>query len=92
MAHNLDPKLCVFAVDLVVGMTSLSRHEAAVLRIPAVSAYSMLSVLSEDALTRRRLGNGISPFHWDEVVGRRCARALEKEHILRWEDLAPGRR
>lgn len=45
-------------------------------------------VLTAEDVTYKRPGSGISPLHWDEVIGRRTARALESDHILRWQDLA----
>lgn len=45
--------------------------------------------LSEGMLTYKRPGTGVSPVHWDEVIGRRLARALERDHVLQWEDLEP---
>ena len=50
------------------------------------------SVVDQGALTCKRPGTGISPLHWDEVIGRRALRPLEADHVLRWDDLAgpPG--
>ena len=45
-------------------------------------------VLSEKLLTYKRPGTGVSPVHWDAVIGRRAARDLEKDHVLQWTDLA----
>lgn len=45
-------------------------------------------VLTPDDLMPKRPGTGISPLHWDDVIGRRVARALEPDAILRWEDLS----
>jgi N-acetylneuraminate synthase len=45
-------------------------------------------VLTEQMLTYKRPGTGVSPMHWDEVIGRRTARDLERDHVLQWEDLA----
>jgi N-acetylneuraminate synthase len=46
-------------------------------------------VICEQDLTYKRPGTGISPLHWDEVVGLRAARALPEDHILQWQDLIP---
>ena len=43
-------------------------------------------VLAED-LTYKRPATGISPVYWDDVVGRKAARDLEPDEILKWEDL-----
>ena len=45
-------------------------------------------VLTETMLTYKRPGTGVSPLHWDAVIGRRVARDLERDHVLQWEDLA----
>ena len=47
------------------------------------------AVLEAPMLTCKRPGSGISPLYWDEVIGRRIARPLDADHVLRWEDLAP---
>jgi sialic acid synthase SpsE len=46
--------------------------------------------LTEAMLTYKRPGTGVSPIHWDEVIGRRSVRDLERDHVLQWEDLAPA--
>lgn len=43
--------------------------------------------LEASDLTCKRPGTGISPLHWDEVVGRKVARNLNSDDILQWEDL-----
>jgi len=43
--------------------------------------------LTESVLTYKRPGTGVSPVHWDAVIGRRVARDLERDHVLQWEDL-----
>lgn len=45
-------------------------------------------VLGGHNLVCKRPAHGISPVHWDEVVGRKVIRDLEDDHILQWEDLA----
>ena len=45
--------------------------------------------LSEADITCKRPAHGISPLHWDEVVGRTVSRDLEEDHILHWSDLGP---
>ena len=39
-------------------------------------------------LTYKRPGTGISPLHWDEVLGRTVARAMQADDVLQWEFLA----
>lgn len=41
-------------------------------------------------LTYKRPGTGVSPMHWDEVLNRRTAAALQADHVLQWQDLAPS--
>ena len=47
-------------------------------------------VLTEAMVTCKRPGTGISPLHWDEVLGRRTSRALEADTVLAWSDLEPA--
>ena len=44
--------------------------------------------ISEADITYKRPGSGVSPLHWDEVIGRRTARALAADDVLQWSDLA----
>ena len=37
-------------------------------------------------LTCKRPGTGISPLHWDDVIGRIASNDLEADRVLRWED------
>lgn len=46
--------------------------------------------LSAADLTYKRPGTGVSPLHWDEVLGRRVAVALPADHVLQWQDLLPA--
>ena len=43
--------------------------------------------LTESMLTYKRPGTGVSPLHWDFVIGQRVVRDLERDHVLQWEDL-----
>jgi N-acetylneuraminate synthase len=45
------------------------------------------AVLTEAMLTCKRPGSGVSPMHWDAIIGRVVARNLREDHILKWEDL-----
>jgi len=38
-------------------------------------------------LTYKRPAHGISTAFWDQVVGRKAARDLAEDHVLRWEDI-----
>ena len=44
-------------------------------------------MLAERDMTYKRPGTGISPLHWDEVLGRKTVQALEADHVLQWQDL-----
>lgn len=44
-------------------------------------------ILTEDNLTYKRPGTGISPLDWDKVLGMRVSNDLEMDHILQWKDL-----
>lgn len=44
--------------------------------------------LSTTDLTYKRPGVGVSPQHWDSIIGRTTARTLKADHILQWADLA----
>jgi sialic acid synthase SpsE len=46
--------------------------------------------LTAEDLTYKRPGTGVSPLHWDEVLNRRTATALQTDHVLQWRDLAPA--
>ena len=43
--------------------------------------------LTEEMLICLRPAFGISPIHWDEVIGKATVRPLESDHILTWGDL-----
>ena len=45
------------------------------------------AVITEAMLTCKRPGTGVSPVHWDSIIGRRTAKALEQDHVLQWDDL-----
>lgn len=49
------------------------------------------TVLRAEHLICKRPAHGISPLHWDEVVGRRIVGDREEDHVLQWGDLAPAR-
>lgn len=45
------------------------------------------TILTEEMLTTKRPGVGISPLNWDDVIGQRLLRSLEADHILQWRDV-----
>jgi N-acetylneuraminate synthase len=44
-------------------------------------------ILTAQDITYKRPGTGISPMHWDEIIGKKLSIACEEDHILRWQDL-----
>lgn len=44
--------------------------------------------LGVEDITYKRPGSGISPVHWDEVIGRNTSQSLDGDHVLQWHDLA----
>jgi N-acetylneuraminate synthase len=44
--------------------------------------------ITADDITYKRPAHGVSPLHWDAVVGRKAAHALAEDHVLQWQDLA----
>jgi sialic acid synthase SpsE len=54
-----------------------------------VSAQSLQvgDVISANMLTVKRPAAGISPTHWDTVIGKKAARAIEEDSPLKWQDL-----
>jgi sialic acid synthase SpsE len=47
--------------------------------------------LREIDLTYKRPGTGISPLHWDEIIGRSTMRELKADDVLQWEDVLARR-
>ena len=45
------------------------------------------SILTEGDIINKRPGTGISPLHWDEVIGMKVKNSLDDDHILQWDDL-----
>ncbi|MFN7119120.1 MAG: N-acetylneuraminate synthase [Saprospiraceae bacterium] len=45
-------------------------------------------IIENQHLIALRPGDGISPMHWEEVIGRRAALPLHAGHQLSWHDLA----
>ena len=48
-------------------------------------------VLEENDLTYKRPGKGISPLHWDKVIGCTVRLSLKEDHVLKWEDLSKSK-
>jgi sialic acid synthase SpsE len=45
------------------------------------------TIITEEVLICLRPAFGISPIHWDEIIGKETVRPLESDHILTWGDL-----
>ncbi|MGA2622471.1 MAG: N-acetylneuraminate synthase family protein [Bacteroidota bacterium] len=45
------------------------------------------TILTEDMITYKRPGIGISPQFWDEVIGMRVIADLKEDDLLHWRDL-----
>jgi N-acetylneuraminate synthase len=44
-------------------------------------------MLEEADLTYKRPGAGVSPLHWDEVMGKAVLQDLRADHVLQWQDI-----
>ena len=44
-------------------------------------------ILEESMVTCKRPGTGISPLHWDQILGMKFKNNLEEDHVLMWHDL-----
>jgi sialic acid synthase SpsE len=44
-------------------------------------------VISESDITYKRPGTGISPVHWDLVLGSSLRKEVSADHIFQWDDL-----
>ncbi len=45
------------------------------------------TILTAEMLTCLRPAFGVSPIHWDKVIGQKAANSLESGHVLTWPDL-----
>jgi N-acetylneuraminate synthase len=69
------------------GVKRTSPSEAANRRIARKSIVARVpiaagEVFSEDNLTTKRPGSGLSPMRWDEVVGRRASRSFSADELI----------
>lgn len=44
-------------------------------------------VVTESDITYKRPGTGVSPLHWDKVIGMSTKKALSEDDVLTWDDL-----
>jgi sialic acid synthase SpsE len=81
-----------FQRTVLGGGTRTVAHEAAARAharrsLVAARALKAGAVLSERDLIAKRPGHGISPIHWDAVIGSRLVRDVPEDALLSWEDL-----
>jgi sialic acid synthase SpsE len=43
--------------------------------------------ISLENITCKRPGTGISPLHWDDILGKKVSKDLNEDHILMWPDI-----
>jgi N-acetylneuraminate synthase len=44
-------------------------------------------IVTEADITYKRPGTGVSPLHWDKVIGMSTKKALSEDDVLTWDDL-----
>ena len=44
-------------------------------------------IIKEEDIICKRPGLGISPIHWDEVIGMKTTKKIEEDQLLSWNDL-----
>jgi sialic acid synthase SpsE len=50
--------------------------------IVAARAIREGEAFSDEILTTKRPGNGISPMRWDELIGRKARRSYERDELI----------
>ena len=65
-------------------VTDSERPNIVVARKSIVAARNIKAgeVLTEDNITVKRPGNGISPMHWDEVIGKTAPRDFIYDELI----------
>ena len=54
--------------------------------IVAASDIKAGDILDENNLTIKRPGHGISPIHWDEVVGKTVTKLIKEDKLIHWSE------
>ncbi|CAM1339432.1 N-acetylneuraminate synthase [Tenacibaculum aestuarii] len=67
--------------------SELKNKEIARKSIHVKSTIKKNELITEDAITVLRPGDGISPMEWDKVIGKKVSKDLEPFHKLTWEDV-----
>ena len=60
------------------------RKNIAIARKSIIAAHDIKKgeLLTEDNLTTKRPGNGISPMHWNEVIGTKAIRDFKEDELI----------
>ena len=45
-------------------------------------------IFTDENLTYKRPGTGISPLYWDKIIGRKSLNNLKSDYILQWTDIS----
>ena len=53
--------------------------------IIAMQEISAGTTITKEMIDIRRPGSGIQPIHYDEIIGKKVSRDIQKEEPLRWE-------
>jgi len=87
MSNRIESLLGVAEHKTPITTEQISRRNAR-RSIVLARALEAGQQIAESDLTYKRPGTGVSPLHWDEVIGRKTARALKADDVLQWDDLA----
>ncbi len=99
--HAMDKEDCfnfvsrVEQIDLLIGQSSIKEPiiseqlsiKNARRSIVINGGIKKGEKLSEINITTKRPGSGISPIHWDKIIGQTVTRSLADDHVLQWCDL-----
>ena len=55
--------------------------------IVAVRDIMIDEIISEEMIIAKRPAHGISPIHWDDVVGMKVVVDLKEDELIKWESL-----
>ncbi|NFV81537.1 N-acetylneuraminate synthase family protein [Magnetospirillum aberrantis] len=102
--HSMDMhdlrRFCERTAFLRSLMGETLRRPLEVERVPRLNARRSIvltrdvragDVVTEAMIVSKRPGSGISPLHWDEVIGMRLREDLPEDHVLQWSNLDPNK-
>lgn len=46
------------------------------------------SIITEDMIIAKRPAHGISPIHWDEIIGKKVLKDIKDDELISWSDLS----